>query len=253
MKGPRDSDARGIMAQGRADHGAAAHARRAAVLRAELERRADDVPEAPIESELGGSVFARWAAPPARVLGARPAVPLAAGDTVLAADPPALDWRRADRIWLAGDNGAGKTTLLADLLAGAHVPRERLLVLPQELDEAAAVTALAEVRALAPEERGRVLAVVAALGVDPDRLLASRRPSPGEARKLRIATGLGRHSWGLVLDEPTNHLDLPSIERLERALAAYPGALLLVSHDAALAAACTARTWRIAGGAVVVR
>jgi ATPase subunit of ABC transporter with duplicated ATPase domains len=54
----------------------------------------------------------------------------------------------------------------------------------------------------------------------------------------------------LVLDEPTNHLDLPSIERLEEALVAYPGALVLVSHDDRFAAACATATWRVAGGQV---
>jgi ATPase subunit of ABC transporter with duplicated ATPase domains len=35
----------------------------------------------------------------------------------------------------------------------------------------------------------------------------------------------------LVLDEPTNHLDLPAIEQLETALEAYPGTVVLVTHD----------------------
>jgi ATPase subunit of ABC transporter with duplicated ATPase domains len=50
----------------------------------------------------------------------------------------------------------------------------------------------------------------------------------------------------VVLDEPTNHLDLPSIERLEETLAAYPGALLLVTHDDALARRVTTTRWAIA-------
>jgi ATP-binding cassette subfamily F protein 3 len=46
----------------------------------------------------------------------------------------------------------------------------------------------------------------------------------------------------LVLDEPTNHLDLESREALEEALRAFPGAVLIVSHDRALLDAVGTRT-----------
>jgi ATPase subunit of ABC transporter with duplicated ATPase domains len=94
--------------------------------------------------------------------------------------------------------------------------------------------------------------VVAALGVDPDELLMSARPSPGEARKLAIAMGLGTGAWVLVLDEPTNHLDLPAVERIESALEAYPGALILVTHDETFGSRTTETTWRLEGGELSV-
>jgi ATPase subunit of ABC transporter with duplicated ATPase domains len=152
---------------------------------------------------------------------------------------------RGDRIWLRGANGAGKTSLLRAILARLTIPVDRLLVLPQHTAEVDGLQALATVRRLDRDARGLVLSAVAALGVDPDRLLATEHPSPGETRKLLLAQGLGSGSWLLVLDEPENHLDLPSVERLEAALTAYPGALLLVSHDDRLAAAVTRTEWRL--------
>jgi ATPase subunit of ABC transporter with duplicated ATPase domains len=104
-----------------------------------------------------------------------------------------------------------------------------------------------------PDARGRLLGVVAALGVEPARLLRTREPSPGEAKKLLLAEGLARHVWCAVLDEPTNHLDVPSIERLERALGAFPGALLLVTHDERMAEVTTGATWLIESGRLEVR
>ena len=59
---------------------------------------------------------------------------------------------------------------------------------------------------------------------------------------MALASGLGMHAWALILDEPTNHLDLPTIERLESALSAFPGCLVLVTHDDAFAKAVTTET-----------
>jgi len=177
---------------------------------------------------------------------------LRAGDAVVLRDVH-LWLARDARVRLVGPNGAGKTTLLRAMrAAGAHDPRNVTYV-PQELDAEERAHLLDETRALAPAARGEVLSLVAALGTPPERLLASRMPSPGEAKKLVLARALQRRAWALVLDEPTNHLDLPTVERLEAALRSYPGALLLVSHDDAFAAACTTSLWCIEDGRVLPR
>jgi ATPase subunit of ABC transporter with duplicated ATPase domains len=55
--------------------------------------------------------------------------------------------------------------------------------------------------------------------------------SGGEQAKVRLAKVINRESNILVLDEPTNHLDVDAKEELKRALKAYKGTILLVSHE----------------------
>jgi len=252
-KGPRDHDARSMARKGQARRAEKSLARVVSTRRVALDRADDRLAsmEAPVR-ERGAALFVDWEPTPrTRILSAHlPELRTPGADRVLARDV-ALDFARDARVRIAGPNGAGKTTLLRALLDGARLDESRVLFLPQDTGRAEDLKALDAVRALDPTARGRVLSFVAALGVDPDRLLASAQPSPGEARKLRIAFGLGRRVWALVLDEPTNHLDLESVERLERALERYPGALVIVTHDDHFARACKCETWSIAGERVI--
>jgi ATPase subunit of ABC transporter with duplicated ATPase domains len=227
----------------------AALAQRVRQLRSRVERATDAVDDIEVQRDHSGAVGFHHAASGRRVFAElRGDIAHAGGEVWLPAVDVAL--HRGQRVHLAGANGAGKTTLLRALLSELAQTDERVAVLDQELPDPVAV--LDEVRALDPMLRGRVLGVVALLGVDPDRVLVSDDPSPGEARKLALARALAADVGVVVLDEPTNHLDLPSIERLQTALEGFRGALVLVTHDAALAAATTDTTWEVADHRVAV-
>jgi ATPase subunit of ABC transporter with duplicated ATPase domains len=157
---------------------------------------------------------------------------------------PALVLRPGDRVGLEGPNGSGKTTLMRRLAADLTAAGVPTAFLPQETSALDARAILRDFRTLPPERLGRAMALVRRLGSDPERLLQSCEPSPGELRKL-LLTSPARIPHIIILDEPTNHLDLPAVECLEEALEGCAAALLLVSHDRRFLDRLVRRRWRI--------
>ncbi len=151
---------------------------------------------------------------------------------------------RGEHVALVGPNGSGKTTLLETLLGR----REQAAGKETELDLRGSV--LQCVQSMTKLSRPDAMSLLG-------RFLFSgwdeaEKPvvvlSGGERRRLALAVTVASGANFLVLDEPTNHLDLESREALEAALDAFPGTVLLVSHDRALLDAIAERTLAIEGG-----
>jgi ATPase subunit of ABC transporter with duplicated ATPase domains len=225
----KDIDSRSAARQGQHREGEKAAGKTLATAAQASERAGRAADSVERTKSVGGEISFDFEAAPRRLLASHLGPLTVNGTTII--EHVDIGIERADRIWLRGPNGAGKTTLLRALVDDAGLPGEKLLYLEQEMTPDQVDDVTRAIETLDPKQRGEVLAIVALLGVDPQVLLASRNPSPGEARKLAMALGIGRAAWLVALDEPTNHLDLPSIERLERALTFYPGALIVVSHD----------------------
>jgi ATPase subunit of ABC transporter with duplicated ATPase domains len=148
----------------------------------------------------------------------------------------AVGW--GDRIAIAGPNGSGKTTLLEALLgrlalaAGTRWLGPGVVLGELEQDRAALTGPQTLLEAFRDYEEGTARTLLAKFGLGADDVLRPAASlSPGERTRAGLALLTARGVNCLVLDEPTNHLDVEAIEELERALAAYDGTVILVTHD----------------------
>ena len=151
---------------------------------------------------------------------------------------------RDDKAALVAANGKGKSTLLnlvmnkltkdAGSVAIGHGVEAALF----EQDQAAVLdpkkTILEEIEAVCTtsEDRARVRAVLGTFLFPGDDVYKKTGVlSGGEKNRVAMVKVLLQHANLLILDEPTNHLDLESKEVLLKALQAYQGTILFVSHD----------------------
>lgn len=207
-----------------------------------LSRAEETLAQVKVEKRYDGDLWMRAEPSARKVLYRQPEMTLALGERQLLVPP--LSVGNTDHIALTGPNGAGKTTLVHEVTRRLD-PAVRVLAIPQEPTAEQCRDALSRLASLDSRSRGRVLAVTAALNSDPDRLVEGERTSPGEMRKLMLGLGILDAPELIIMDEPSNYLDLHSVEALERLLAAFSGALLLVSHDAALLEATTSVRWEV--------
>jgi ATP-binding cassette, subfamily F, member 3 len=160
-------------------------------------------------------------------------------------DGAAIHLERGEKVALVGPNGSGKTTLLEAILgerpvAGGSV-RLGHSVVPayfsqhtQELPKQGSVLdAAVEATGLPRPQAQTLLGRFLFSGWETHEREVGAL-SGGERRRLALALLVASGANLLVLDEPTNHLDLESREALEAALEAFPGTVLIVSHDRAL-------------------
>ncbi|WP_405675970.1 ATP-binding cassette domain-containing protein [Streptomyces sp. NBC_01511] len=154
----------------------------------------------------------------------------------------ALQVKAGARLLVDGPNGAGKTTLLRVLAgdlppdAGTAHRTGHVGYLAQELATATAHSRLSLLGAFAAGRRGlpeEHTDELLALGLfrEEDLSVPVAGLSVGQRRRLELARLLTVPADLLILDEPTNHVALSLVADLERALASYGGAVVVVSHD----------------------
>lgn len=146
-----------------------------------------------------------------------------------------------ERVALVGENGSGKSTFIKMLLGELPCdsgelkvsPSANVAYLPQYITfENEDLPAVECFKAKHIMDIGAAREYLAKFMFYGKRVFTEvNKLSGGERIRLKLAMLLYEEVNLLILDEPTNHLDIASIETLEKALEAFHGTLLFVSHD----------------------
>ena len=173
-------------------------------------------------------------------------------------------WRLGpgDRVGLVGVNGAGKTSVLS-LLSGdleptaGKVKRGRTVAmrhLTQQLDDldpnVRVLPMVESYRRVVKTDGGEISAtsMLERFGFTGDKLTARiGELSGGERRRFQLLMLLLEEPNVLLLDEPTNDLDIDTLQVLEDFLDAWPGTLVVVSHDRYFLERVTDSVWALLG------
>ena len=157
-----------------------------------------------------------------------------------------FDLKRKQRLAILGPNGSGKSTLLR-AITGVEAADEGTVewtrgqtfvsynTMLDELDPKDTVThavnALPGSLALTATKKSVFRFLTMFQFSEADMKARIGNLSGGQRARVAMAQCLLSGASVLVLDEPTNHLDMTSAQVMERALAHFPGAVIVVSHD----------------------
>lgn len=158
-------------------------------------------------------------------------------------DGVSLGINEGDKIGLIGVNGTGKSTFLK-ILAGVDEAESgtiitgkgvRIAYLPQnpDFDPEKTIIEQAMSGVSANEQTAKefqVKNILTRLGLsDYEQKIGVL--SGGQKKRVAMAAALAADSELLILDEPTNHIDSSMVDWLESYLAAYKGAIFMITHD----------------------
>ena len=140
-----------------------------------------------------------------------------------------------------GRNGSGKSTLLKVIAGDIEAddgeifiqPGTKISYMPQDPDFSAYKTLRDVVLSgLGEDEKHQEFkADILIEQLDIRDRQAPDSSSGGERKKAALAKALVGEPDILLLDEPTNHLDMPTIEKLEKIIKDFRGAVIVISHD----------------------